>query len=366
MFLASPISFPNLGITVDPDPVAFTIFGKDIYWYGIIIAAGFLLAVLYMMRRAKEFGVTDDDVLDMVLWAAPIGVICARLYYCVFYWDLYRDNPISALYIWEGPAAPETIGLLRSQLPALRTQHPSVEFGSLEVALANVRDEDWENSWKQYYQPLPIGKRLLVVPEWLHPENPEQRVEVLLDPGMIFGTGAHASTQMCMRELERTVHGGERVLDLGSGSGILSITALLLGAKTATGVDIDPKAEDIARENAAINGLHDDRFRAVTGDVIGDKAMMERLGSGYDIVLANIVADVIIPLSPIVPRFLTDEGVFICSGTAGDVHRFWRRPHEQALYQGARGDVALLLCGRVARKIQGRDAGLVRHRDEKL
>ena len=218
------------------------------------------------------------------------------------------------LYLEDGPAAPETIGLLRSQLPALRAQHPSVEFGPLAVALANVRDEDWENSWKQYYQPLPIGERLLVVPEWLHPENPEQRVEVLLDPGMIFGTGAHASTQMCMRELERTVHGGERVLDLGSGSGILSITALLLGAKTATGVDIDPKAEDIARENAAINGLHDDRFRAVTGDVIGDKAMKERLGSGYDIVLANIVADVIIPLSPIVPRFLTDEGVFICSG----------------------------------------------------
>lgn len=238
------------------------------------------------------------------------------------YWD-YVDEELERqmtglsqirLYLEDGPAAPETIGLLRSQLPALRTQHPSVEFGSLEVALANVRDEDWENSWKQYYQPLPIGERLLVVPEWLHPENPEQRVEVLLDPGMIFGTGAHASTQMCMRELERTVHGGERVLDLGSGSGILSITALLLGAKTATGVDIDPKAEDIARENAAINGLHDDRFRAVTGDVIGDKAMMERLGSGYDIVLANIVADVIIPLSPIVPRFLTDEGVFICSG----------------------------------------------------
>lgn len=105
MFLTSPISFPNLGITVDPDPVAFTIFGKDIYWYGIIIAAGFLLAVLYMMLRAKEFGVTDDDVLDIVLWAAPIGVICARLYYCVFYWDLYRDNPISALYIWEGGLA---------------------------------------------------------------------------------------------------------------------------------------------------------------------------------------------------------------------------------------------------------------------
>lgn len=105
MFLASPISFPNLGITVDPSPVAFTIFGKDIYWYGIIIAVGFMLAVLYMMRRAKRFGITDDDVLDMVLWAVPIGVICARAYYCIFYWEQYAANPISVLYIWEGGLA---------------------------------------------------------------------------------------------------------------------------------------------------------------------------------------------------------------------------------------------------------------------
>ena len=105
MLLTSPISFPNLGITVDPSPVAFTVLGKDIYWYGIIIAGGFLLAVLYMLYRAKTFGITQDDVLDLVLWAVPIGVICARLYYCVFYWDLYRDNPISMLYIWEGGLA---------------------------------------------------------------------------------------------------------------------------------------------------------------------------------------------------------------------------------------------------------------------
>ena len=105
MFLASPITFPNLGITVDPDPVAFTVFGKDIYWYGIIIAAGFLLAVLYMLWRAPVFGLTQDDVLDEVLWAVPIGVICARLYYCIFYWELYAANPISVLYIWEGGLA---------------------------------------------------------------------------------------------------------------------------------------------------------------------------------------------------------------------------------------------------------------------
>lgn len=105
MFLASPITFPNLGITVNPDPVAFTLFGKDIYWYGIIIAMGFLLAVCYMMYRAKSFGLTQDDVLDMVLWAVPIGVVCARLYYCIFYWELYVDDPISIVYIWEGGLA---------------------------------------------------------------------------------------------------------------------------------------------------------------------------------------------------------------------------------------------------------------------
>ena len=152
------------------------------------------------------------------------------------------------------------------------------------------------------------------MPEWLHPENPDQRVEVLLDPGMIFGTGAHASTQMCMEELERAIQGGEEVLDLGSGSGILSITALLLGAEHATGVDIDPKAEDIARQNAAINQLGPDRFTALTGDVIGDKAMMEKLQKRYDIVLANIVADVIIPLAPAAAGFLTEDSIFICSG----------------------------------------------------
>lgn len=238
------------------------------------------------------------------------------------YWD-YVDEDLEQqmqglsqirLYLEEGPAVPETISHLKDQLAALRAQYPATDFGSLDVQLANVKDEDWENNWKQYYQPLPIGEKLLVVPEWLHPENPEHRVEVLLDPGMIFGTGAHASTQMCMRELERAIQGGEHVLDLGSGSGILSITAILLGAAHATGVDIDPKAEDIARENAAINQIFADRFTAVTGDVIGDKAMMESLKGHYDVVLANIVADVIIPLSRVVPEFLQEDSIFICSG----------------------------------------------------
>ena len=238
------------------------------------------------------------------------------------YWD-YVDEDLEQkmqglsqirLYLEDSAAAPEQISTLRDDLAVLRRDYPSVDFGSLEVALANVRDEDWENNWKQYYKPLAIGEKLLVVPEWLNPENPDNRVVVLLDPGMIFGTGAHASTQMCMRELERAIQGGEQVLDLGSGSGILSITALLLGASHATGVDIDPKAEDIARQNAAINQIFADRFTALTGDVIGDTAMMEKLEAHYDVVLANIVADVIIPLASVVPHFLGEDSVFICSG----------------------------------------------------
>ncbi len=239
------------------------------------------------------------------------------------YWDYVDDKLRESmrglsqirLYLQNGPDVPDTVSTLKSRLEELRQQYPAIDFGTLDIDLAGVRDEDWENSWKQYYQPLPIGRRLLVVPQWLRPENPEGRVEVLLDPGMIFGTGSHASTQMCMRELERAVQGGERVLDRGSGSGILSITALQLGAAHATGVDIDPKAEEIARRNAEINRLGADRFTALTGDVTRDEAMMQMLASsGWDIVLANIVADVIIPLCRVVPEFLQEQSIFVCSG----------------------------------------------------
>ena len=239
------------------------------------------------------------------------------------YWD-YVDEDLAnrmaavsqiRLYIENNAQAPQRIDDLKNDLMRFRDQNPNRELGSLDLSLENLQDEDWENNWKQYYQPIPIGERLLIVPEWLHPENPEQRIPVVLDPGMIFGTGAHASTQMCLRALETQIQGGERVIDLGSGSGILSIAALLLGADTATGVDIDPKAEDIARENAGLNGLTSPRFTAVTGNVIEDEVMIKQLSrEPYDVVLANIVADVIIPLSAVVPNFLKPDGVFICSG----------------------------------------------------
>ncbi len=239
------------------------------------------------------------------------------------YWD-YVDEDLAEkmadisqirFYIENNAAAPEALGALQEEMAAFRAGYPGRDLGSLEIRTAECREEDWENSWKEYYAPIPVGKRLLIVPEWLHPDNPENRVEVLLDPGMIFGTGAHASTQMCLRALERVITGRQRVLDLGSGSGILSIAALKLGAASAVGVDIDPKAEDIARENAGLNGLEAPQFTACTGNVTTDTGLMDRLGrNSYDVVLANIVADVIIPLAPAVPRLLGDAGVFICSG----------------------------------------------------
>ena len=239
------------------------------------------------------------------------------------YWD-YVDEDLARrmenvsqirLYIPNDPHARERLDDLQNVLSGFRAANPGRELGSLEIGMEQMQEEDWENGWKQYYQPIPVGEKLLIVPQWITPENPENRIPVVLDPGMIFGTGAHASTQMCLRALEQRIAGGEQVIDLGSGSGILSIAALLLGASAAVGVDIDPKAEDIARENAALNGLTAPEFRAVTGNVIDDRAMMERLSeTAYDVVLANIVADVIIPLSPVVPRFLKEGGVFICSG----------------------------------------------------
>ena len=176
-------------------------------------------------------------------------------------------------------------------------------------------DTNWEESWKDNYPPQEVGDTLVVLPYWLAEGYEGERKQVILDPGLTFGTGAHPSTQMVMETMEKTVRPGMHCLDLGSGSGILSITALRLGAESAVGVDIDPKAEDIARENAAYNGFASPAFTALTGNVTGDKALMERLSQKeYGLVLVNIVADVIIGLAPVLPAFLGKDTVLICSG----------------------------------------------------
>ena len=193
----------------------------------------------------------------------------------------------------------------------------------LEAAVAELKltmheavlpETNWEESWKDNYPAQEVGNSIVVLPYWLAGTE-EDRIPVILDPGLTFGTGAHPSTQMVMETMERIVRPGYRCLDLGSGSGILSITALRLGAENAIGIDIDPKAEDIARENAAYNNFTSPSFTALTGNVTEDKDLMEQLSQKeYDLVLVNIVADVIIGLSPILPKFLNPSSTLICSG----------------------------------------------------
>ena len=182
-----------------------------------------------------------------------------------------------------------------------------------DIQISYVQDSDWENNWREYYKPIEVGEKLVVVPEW--EEIPaDGRVPLRLDPGLIFGTGSHATTRLCLAAMEPFINADTRVLDLGCGSGILGIGALVLGAKSCLGCDIDPKAPDVVRSNAALNGIGPDRLTACAGDILSDASLRRRFGSGYDLVLSNIVSDVIIPLSRYVRAFLAPGGIWISSG----------------------------------------------------
>ena len=182
-----------------------------------------------------------------------------------------------------------------------------------DVTTSYVEDSDWENNWREYYKPIEVGEKLVVVPEW--EEAPQDgRLPLRLDPGLIFGTGSHATTRMCLAALEKFSKPGVRVLDLGCGSGILGIGALILGCDSCLGVDIDPKAPDVVMSNAALNGIGTDKMTAWAGDIIADSSLRARIGGGYQLVLANIVADVILPLTAVVRQFMAPGAVFICSG----------------------------------------------------
>ncbi|MGI6030113.1 MAG: 50S ribosomal protein L11 methyltransferase [Eubacteriales bacterium] len=240
------------------------------------------------------------------------------------YWD-YVDEELMRekqemptrvkLYVSDNETGHAMLAGIREELMAVRERAPQVDFGSLEVSVRSMAEEDWANNWKQYYKPLLIGEKLLIRPTWEEVENPEGRVVVAMDPGMAFGTGTHATTSQCLAALERVVRPGDRVLDLGCGSGILAITTLLLGAEHAIGVDIDPNAVHIAGQNACINGLDPSRYEFLSGDVAQEGELSRYLEQHpADVVAANIVADVILHLTPVVGRYLKPGGTFIASG----------------------------------------------------
>ena len=239
------------------------------------------------------------------------------------YWDYVDENLEASMhgksrvtfYLPADETGFAQMGEVRLALEDLKARRSNC--GTLLLSLENLRDEDWENNWKQYYKPMEIGQRLLVIPQW-EQVDPGQRVPLILDPGLTFGTGSHATTRLCLTALEKTVAQGDRVLDLGCGSGILSIAALRLGASQALAVDIDDKCLDVAYENAALNGIGKDRYTVRVGDVLSDGSLRRELEGSYDIVVANIVADVIIALAPLVPSMLRPGGTFLCSGIIDD------------------------------------------------
>lgn len=225
-----------------------------------------------------------------------------------------EDNGLADIvfYMEEGIDSTELLSALKEGLEELRL---FTEVGSGEITEGETEDEDWINNWKVHFHPFMVGD-ILIKPTWLpKPEDVDARLMVEIDPGTAFGTGSHETTKLCINALRREIKGGERVLDVGTGSGILSIIALKLGASDAFGTEIDELATEAAMENAAQNGISRDFFTVRTGDILTDERLQEEVGNEwYDIVVSNILADVIIPLQREVPRHMKPGAKLIVSG----------------------------------------------------
>ena len=211
------------------------------------------------------------------------------------------------IYVADNPQGMEELAQVRQILARLKAQDPDGKYGRLELEMKGVDEEDWSNAWKKYYHPVQVGEHLVVCPSWEAYDRQPDDVVLTLNPGMAFGTGTHDTTRLCMELLEKYITPQDTVLDVGCGSGILAITAALLGANKIIGCDIDEVAVKVAGENAALNGVQD-RIAFHQGD------LTSQVEGSFQIICANIVADVIIRLSEDVGRYLAKDGIFITSG----------------------------------------------------
>lgn len=237
------------------------------------------------------------------------------------YWD-YVDETLREqlstqetkikIYLSDDEDGRAQYAALRQQLDALRAADSKNAYGRLETETSLTRQEDWEWGWKQYFKPFPVGEKFLIKPSWETVDDPAGRTILEIDPASSFGTGTHDTTQLCMTMLEKTIHGGEKLLDMGTGSGILAIAAAMLGAQADTVVDIDEHCLTCAVENAARNGVA--IRRTLHGDALRSPALAAEIGDGYDVITANIVADVIIGMAPMFREKLRPGGTLICSG----------------------------------------------------
>mgnify|MGYP001623747470 FL=1 len=211
------------------------------------------------------------------------------------------------IYVADNPQGMEELMQVRQILARLKAQDPDGKYGRLELEMKDVDEEDWSNAWKKYYHPVQVGEHLVVCPSWEAYDRQPDDVVLTLNPGMAFGTGTHDTTRLCMELLEKYITPQDTVLDVGCGSGILAITAALLGANKIIGCDIDEVAVKVAGENAALNGVQD-RIAFHQGD------LTSQVEGSFQIICANIVADVIIRLSEDAGSYLAKDGIFITSG----------------------------------------------------
>lgn len=226
---------------------------------------------------------------------------------------LTSGEPSITVYVPENAQGAEQMLALRDELQRLRSESADT-FGSLAVNAKGIREEDWANNWKQYFQPLCVGDRLWITPTWVEAEVPEGRVALQIDPGSSFGTGQHDTTRLCLAMLEGCVTEGCQVLDMGCGSGILSIGAMLLGAGMTRAVDIEQHAVDSAAENAQRNGIAAEQYETYCGNILEDDALVAKLGGPYDVVCANIVSDILIAMRHLFVGFMKDGATILLSG----------------------------------------------------
>ncbi len=259
--------------------------------------------------------VEDDDELKQFITTSST------------YWDYVdedllnkeREDTRLIVYVSNNPYGMDILMNIKEGLARLKNSDTGLNLGKLTYELTNTNDKDWLDKWKEFYKPFNVGNKLLVKPEWEKIKNPENRIVFNINPGHVFGTGMHQTTQLCMINLEKYVKTDSEILDLGCGSGILSIVALLLGAKHANAIDIDANAVKTAYENAALNGIGKDRYYVTSGNIIDSKEIQDKMGyKKYDVITANIIADIIIAMTPIVKKAIKNDGIFISSGIIKD------------------------------------------------